>query len=138
MALDLSSLEKAVSSLEKSLKVADRTIKGKVNTDEEETVRAGVIQNFEFTFELCWKYIKRWIEANNPDPVDGVTRRELFRLAAESELIINLEAWFEYYKARNLTSHTYDSNKANQVYEVARRFAIDARHLLMALKSKND
>ena len=49
MTLDLSSLKKAVNSLEKALKVADTQISGIVNTDHEEVIRAGVIQNFEFT-----------------------------------------------------------------------------------------
>ena len=46
------------------------------------TIAAGVIQNFAFTYELCWKFMKRWIEENvNSEIVDGVTRRELFRKA---------------------------------------------------------
>ena len=62
MALDLSSLQKAVNSFERAIKVADIMIKGDVDTDTEEVIRAGVIQNFEFTYELCWKFMKRWLE----------------------------------------------------------------------------
>lgn len=61
MALDLSSFRSAVNSLERAIKVANSKIKGDVNTDEQEVVRSGVIHNFEFTYELCWKFMRRWL-----------------------------------------------------------------------------
>lgn len=139
MVLNLSSLQKAVSSLERAIKVASIKIKGKVNTDEEEVIRAGVIQNFEFTYELCWKFMKRWLEINiSGAAVDGIPRKELFRLSAESQLISDVEAWFEYNELRNETAHTYEAKTAEDVYAAASRFAVSARELLKALEAKND
>lgn len=140
MSLNLNSLKKAVSSLERAIKVASSNkIKGKVNTDEEEVIRAGVIQNFEFTYELCWKFMKRWLEINiSSAVVDGVSRKELFRMAAESRLISDVEAWFEYNKSRNETAHTYDWKTAEDVYDAAIRFAVDARSFLKVLEERND
>jgi len=139
MALDLSSLQKAVDSLGRAVKVASSQIKGRVNTDEEEVIRAGVIQNFEFTYELCWKFMKRWLGINiGSAVVDGISRKELFRMAAESRLINNVETWFEYNNLRNETAHTYDAKTAESVYEAAIRFAADARALLKTLENKND
>ena len=139
MALDLSSLRKAVDSLERAIKVASSQIKGKFNTDEEEVIRAGVIQNFEFTYELCWKFMKRWLEINiSGAAVDGASRKELFRLAAESQLISDVEAWFEYNKWRNETAHIYDRKTAEDVYAAAVRFAAHARVFLKVLEDKND
>jgi nucleotidyltransferase substrate binding protein (TIGR01987 family) len=139
MALDLSSLQKAVSSLERAVKVAEVMIKGVVDTDQEEVIRAGVIQNFEFTYELCIKFIKRWIEANvsgsNPD---SITFKELLRIAAESQLIQDVDDWVEYREARNETSHTYDNDKADDVFNVTLNFAKDAKQLLLTLEKKND
>ena len=139
MALDLSSLEKSVSSLERAIKVADSIIKGAVNTDQEEVIRAGVIQNFEFTYELCWKFMRRWLELNAAGQiVDSLTMKELFRMVAERQLIKNVEAWFEYHKARNKTSHIYDCSVAENVYESAVRFYDDAKDFLKTIKDKND
>ncbi|MBU0683178.1 MAG: nucleotidyltransferase substrate binding protein [Candidatus Omnitrophota bacterium] len=139
MSFDLSSLQKAVGSLERAVKVASYKIKGKVNTDEEEVVRAGVIQNFEFTYELCWKFMKRWLTTNIGSAiVDGVSRKELFRMAAESRLIANVEAWFEYHNLRNETAHTYNAKTAEDVYETAICFLADARAFLEVLEDKND
>ncbi|MFH1645403.1 MAG: nucleotidyltransferase substrate binding protein [Candidatus Omnitrophota bacterium] len=139
MSLDLSSLQRAVDSLERAIRVVSSKIRGEVDTDEEDVLRAGVIQNFEFTYELCWKFMKRWLAINiSGAAVDGVSRRELFRMAAESRLISNVDVWFEYNESRNETAHTYNAKIADDVYEAAIRFAVDARAFLISLESKND
>lgn len=67
MPLDLSSLQKAVASLERSLRVASHSIEGAVDTDEEQVIRAGVIQNFEFTYEVCLIHdVEPWFEYQAP------------------------------------------------------------------------
>ena len=119
--------------------MAASEIKGDVVNDYEEVIRAGVIQNFEFTYELCWKFMKRWLEINGEGPaVDGATRKELFRLAAEHRLIEEVDVWFRYAGARNETSHIYDNQTAAAVFELAKAFAIEARSLLQKLEAKND
>jgi len=140
MKLDLSSLRKAVKSLTETLKVADdRNFMSKLSDIQTNAVRAGVIQNFEFTYELCWKFMKRWLEANLGSAyVDGVSRYELFRLAAEHHLISEAEQWMEYHDARNDTSHTYNEERAVEIFEIAGPFSSDARRLLDALEKKND
>ena len=139
MALDLSSLQKSVSSLERAVKVAQTMIQGTVDTDHENVIRAGVIQNFEFTYELCWKFMKRWLEENAIGATaDRATIKELFRLAAESQLIQDVEAWFDYHKARNQTSHIYDTKIAESVYESSLQFLGDAKAFLKSLAQRND
>ena len=139
MALELNSLRKAVDSLERAIRVAQNNIKGPVDTDHEEVIRAGVIQNFELTYELCWKFMKRWLEGNASGAVvDGVTMKELFRMAAERQLIADVDPWFGYHRNRNRTTHTYEPSMANEVYESAVRFLGDARKLLEILEAKND
>jgi len=139
MALDLSSLQKAVMSLERALNVAAPDRLKEMTADQQEVIRAGVIQNFELAYELCWKFMKRWLETNiSPMVADGVTRRELFRLAAENRLIDDVEQWMIYHDARNQTAHIYDLEIAQEVYETARGFVRDARKLLQALESRND
>ena len=137
MTLDLSSLQKAIGSLERAIGVANSFVNGL--DDQEEVIHAGVIQTFEFTYELCWKFMKRWLEANAPGQiVDSLTMKELFRMASERQLIQNVEVWFEYHRARNKTSHIYDLEVAEDVYETAVRFLTDAKAFLKTLESKND
>ena len=139
MSLDLSSLQKAVSSLDRALSVAAPERLQAMPADQQEVMKAGVVQNFEFTYELCWKFMKRWLETNlSPMIADGVTRRELFRLAAENRLIEDVDQWMGYHDARNKTAHIYDLQIAQEVYETARGFVKDAEKFLRALEDRND
>ncbi len=135
MSLELKSIRNAVESLERSINVALRKQNDpNVDIDEKDTIRAGVIQNFEFTYEQCWKFMKRWHEENiNPESVDGITRKELFRLSAENKLIEDVEKWMEFHRARNITSHTYDGNTANEVFHKTVEFLPFAKAFLVRL-----
>ncbi|MCX5634497.1 MAG: nucleotidyltransferase substrate binding protein [Planctomycetota bacterium] len=139
MKLDLSSLRKAIESLGKTLKVADSSSTAGLDNDTKDAIRAGAIQNFEFTYELCWKFMRRWLESNLGSAyIEGVTRRELFRLSAENRLLTDVDQWMEYHDARNETAHTYDEDTAEDVFETARIFLADAKKLLQALEARND
>lgn len=140
MELELSPLRKAVKCLDGALNIVhDLEIISKLDLATKNLLRAGVIQNFEVTYELCWKFMKRYLEINmGSQYVDGIHRKELFRLAAEHHLIKDVEAWFDYNKARNLTSHTYREEYANDVFHSAEKFLIDAGFLLDALEARND
>lgn len=138
--LDLSALRNAIASLEDGLEVVGdsgwfNAQSGKVQN----TLIAGVIQNFEFVYEICIKMIRRQIEMESasPDEVDATNFRDLLRLAAEKSLIADVEAWFKYRHMRNITAHTYDHEKAQQVYQGTLIFIRDARALLHALEARN-
>ncbi|RNC69213.1 MAG: nucleotidyltransferase [Desulfuromonadales bacterium] len=141
MTLDLSSLHKAVLSMERALRVTgEKLFLPETSKDEKDLLKAGVIQNFEFTYELCWKFIQRWIRENRtPEDADHpLTRKELFRLAAQYGLIADPLPWFVYGEKRNLTSHTYDEVTAQVVYDAAVQFLPDAQYLYQKLVESND
>jgi nucleotidyltransferase substrate binding protein (TIGR01987 family) len=133
--LDISNLINAVNSLENAIDVYHR-----YNESDDElrkALQAGVIKNFEFTYELCWKYMKRWIEQNvGSDALDGTTRKELFRHAAENKLIAEVETWFTFHRARNETSHIYDIQTAENVFAVALEFLIHAKDFRNRLEQR--
>jgi nucleotidyltransferase substrate binding protein (TIGR01987 family) len=138
--LDLTSLEKAITSLTQlSQRVSDENFMSQQDQVVRFGLQAGLIQNLEFTYEVCWKMIKRWLEINGtPNSVDGVTRRELFRLAAENRLIEDVEEWMTYNAARNQTSHQYDSALAGETLSLIADFSRAAQRLLDNLKARND
>jgi len=136
MPLDLSSLEKAVFSLKDALNSYIQTaFPG--GSKEKEIMRDGVIQRFEYTIELSWKMMKRYLEMYGLEKADEFSRKDLIRTSVEQGLIQNAEGWLEYLRNRNLTSHTYDKATAEQVYGSAVRFLTDAQYLLERLKEKN-
>ena len=137
MNLHLDSLTKSIDILERSIKTVSRLDIS--DNDLWETVRAGVIQNFEVAYEQSRRMMIRWLKENiGSTYVDGISRRELFRLAAESRLITDAERWMDYHNARNQTSHTYGEHIAQSVFEEATEFAHDARQLLRTLEAHND
>ena len=137
MSLQLDSLEKAINALERSIKTSGSMENW--DDDLQDTVRAGVIHNFEVAYELCWKIMKRWLGENiGKTYVDGITRKDLFRLAAENRLITDVERWMDYHFGRNQTSHTYDEDTARSVFEDATEFVNDAKQFFITLEVHND
>ena len=109
MKLDLTPLQKACISLSETITNAcDKSFIDTLNESQRKLIIAGVIQNFKFTYELCWKFMQHWLSENIGNTyVDGVTRRQLFRLAAENRLIDDVDKWMIYHTARNQISHSY-------------------------------
>lgn len=140
MSLDITPLQKASEALKRSLNVTEYNKKFHLfPLDQQETLQAGVIQNFEVAFELSWKFMKRWIETNvGREVVDGVSRRELFRIAFEVRLVKDVEQWIEFHYTRNTTSHTYDEEVADNAYEIAVKFYPFLLELIENLKNQND
>ena len=124
--IDLTSFNRAVASLEAALLKA-----------KDEFIRDSAIQRFEYTYELAVKMIARFIESTPQGAnTDRLVYRDLIRVAAEVGLITDPEAWFKYRDARNLTSHAYDENKAEQVYLAAQKFLLAAQELLKELQQR--
>ena len=138
--LDLSALRSALASLEDRLDVVrDTGWFHQQSSKVQNTLVAGVIQNFEFVYEVGYKMLRRQIEleAASPADVDESNFRDVLRLAAEKGLIADVEAWFRYRQMRNTTAHTYNHEKAQQVYQGTLLFIDDARALLANLEARN-
>ena len=75
-----------------------------------ELEREGVIQRFEYTFELAWNTLKDRLEYDGI-AFRSVTPRSIIRQAYQSGLIQNGETWLDMLTDRNLMSHTYDADR---------------------------
>jgi len=132
MKLDFGSLVKATDSL-------NRAIVRSQSSPKDEELRDAVIQRFEYTYELCWKMLKRKIEQDVPNPaeIDLLSFRELIRVGAERGFIRDAEKWMVFREQRNITAHTYDRKKAESVYKTALQFYPEANALLEELQRRN-
>lgn len=81
--------------------------------DVDDLLQEGLIQRFEYTHELAWKVMKDYAEYQGYTDVKG--SRDAFRKGLEMG-IIDCEQWMESIEDRNLTSHNYDDETANEVY----------------------
>ena len=87
-----------------------------------ELEREGVIQRFEYTFELAWNTLKDRMEYDGVS-LATVTPRNVIREAFQARLIEDGEAWIDMLNDRNLMSHTYDSDRFKQVIgNIIRRY----------------
>lgn len=81
----------------------------------------GLIQGFEFTHELAWNVLKDYLEAQGF--VGLIGSRNATRQAFKDALIQDGEAWMDMIKARNLTSHTYNTAIASDIADnILKRF----------------
>ena len=137
--LDLGSLRAAVQALGNAVDVVASPEFAVADPRWRDTLVAGVVQHFEFTFELCWKTLKRQLEREVPSPsdLDGASYRELFRLGQERGLIAAVQPWFEFRELRNITAHTYARDKALKVAAGAPLLLAQARALLSAVQARN-
>ena len=69
--------------------------------------REGLIQRFEYTFELAWNTLKDRLEHDGLQ-LPTVTPRSVIRAAFVAKMIDDGDAWIDMLTDRNLMSHTYD------------------------------
>lgn len=75
----------------------------------------GLIQRFEYTYELAWKTLQDLIKQHGFSDIYGPG--QVLNQAFQLGLINNAEGWRRLKKSRELTSHTYDSETAQKIAE---------------------
>ena len=140
MPLDLVSLNKSFNALKEVFAVSEDDDRMSQFTHFEViAIRSGVLKHFEITYELSWRLIVRWLNNNvSPGIADGISRRNLFRLAMENRLINDFDRWDNYHNARNDAVHRNSFQRAEMIYELIGDFITDIHDLLLALEAQNN
>ncbi|WP_367363957.1 HI0074 family nucleotidyltransferase substrate-binding subunit [Candidatus Tisiphia endosymbiont of Nedyus quadrimaculatus] len=71
------------------------------------------IQRFEFTIELFWKLLRVILESKG---VAVQYPKDVLREAFKGHLIDHEQEWLKMLLDRNITSHTYDEQLADKIY----------------------
>jgi len=98
--------------LEKAFKQLERGLAIENPSDIEQQ---GIIKSFEFSFELSWKTLKDYLEAQ------GITcqfPRDVIKKAFQHQIIIEGDLWLDMLGKRNLLAHTYDEALALEAYRL--------------------
>ena len=100
--------QKALRQLEKFLK----------ETDLNELEEQGLIQAFEYTYELSWNVITDYLVFQGITEIIG--SRDAFRMAFNRGLIEEGQVWMSMIESRIKSSHTYNEEIAKEILKEVR------------------
>ena len=107
----LSNYDKAVTRLRNAASIIAN--EKHFDNDTDNLLKEGLIQRFEYTQELAWKVMKDYEEYQGYTDVQG--SRDAIRKALQMGIIEDA-AWMSTISSRNLTSHCYDEEEFNTVF----------------------
>jgi nucleotidyltransferase substrate binding protein (TIGR01987 family) len=102
-------------------------------------IRDGLVQRFQFTYELGHRMLKRFLEYASPTPeqFDAMAFQDIIRTANEQGLLLgNWSDWRRYREMRSRTSHAYDEAVAREVVAGIPAFLEEARYLRDQLRRR--
>ncbi len=132
MSLDIGALVNAVGRLQEGLERHRRE-------PADEQLRDGLIQRFEFTYELAHRILRRYLRQVSPSPAtfDQMPFQDLIRTGSAQGLLLNdWAAWRHYRDMRARTSHTYSAAVAAEIVQDIPAFLADVIHLRDALQRR--
>ena len=105
----------------------------------DDQLRDGLIQRFEFTYELSHRTLRRFIRqtAASPEEVDRMAFQDLIRTANQQGLLLgDWPAWHRYRDSRAKTSHAYQAKTAQEVATSIPNFLAEAEFLRDELRKR--
>ncbi|MFN5416637.1 MAG: nucleotidyltransferase substrate binding protein [Flavobacteriia bacterium] len=117
--------EQRFSNFKKAFAQLERFIAEKELNEMEEQ---GLIKAFEYTYELSWKTLQDLLKDKGYQDILGP--KPVVEQAFQDAYIVDGTAWMQMHKSRNLTSHTYDEETADEIIEKIRSVYFDLFHKL--------
>jgi len=128
--------ERPNSKIQNFYSALSRLKEGLAKYDENDDLAGdGVIQRFEFTFELGWKNLKAVFEAEGLTGLNSP--KTVLREAYEAELIQDEELWLAMLADRNTTAHIYNQQLAKQIcHNIQDKYVLALEELLLEIKTR--
>ena len=96
----------------------------------------GLIQAFEYTYELAWNTIKDFYLSIGETEIQG--SRDAYRMAFNRKLVSN-KTLIETVRSRQLTSHTYNEETADEIYnDIINKYYDAFKELLTSLEKQKE
>ncbi|WP_418697888.1 nucleotidyltransferase substrate binding protein [Bacteroides sp.] len=121
---------------EKAFKRLTRAIEVVKATPDDDLLQSGLVQTYEYTFELAWKTLKDYLES------EGFllrSPRETIRQGFQSGYITNAEDWLQALTDYDLTVHIYDDGiMARVLKDIFERYFFILQEFYTSFKAKTD
>jgi nucleotidyltransferase substrate binding protein (TIGR01987 family) len=125
--------EDSLYNLKRALKTFEEVLTQKSRIDlEQSIINDAKVKRFEYTFEVSWKAIKRYLDYTG---IDCSSPRACLKEAFKQALIKDEGIWLEILENRNLTSHIYSQDRVSDVIERMDDFAQAFQRLTSTLET---
>jgi len=116
---------------EKAFKLLEEAVTKTMLSDLE---KAGVIQIYEFTFELAWKTVKDFLQEKE---VLVKFPKDTIKEAFKYEIVDDGDLWMDMLEKRNFMAHTYNETNAELAYRlIVENYYYGLKQLYLRLRTE--
>ncbi|MDN5873859.1 MAG: nucleotidyltransferase substrate binding protein [Sinobacteraceae bacterium] len=136
----MSKIQLNITPLARATQRLDEGLTRYLQDTRDDQIRDGLIQRFEFTYELSHKLLKRYLAlvSASPEQYDRMPFADLIRSGNKQGLLLSdWTTWREYREMRNKASHTYKEEVALEVVEKIPAFLKETQYLEQQLKDRS-
>jgi nucleotidyltransferase substrate binding protein (TIGR01987 family) len=96
----------------------------------------GLIQRFEYTFELSWKTLKDFLESKGENVK---FTRDVIKTSFQLEIIDDGEVWLEMLEKRNIMAHTYNEEAFKEsIKQIVNTYYFEIEKLVLFFEKENE
>ena len=132
MEIDITPLERAIDRLREAVEIYQQDT-------AQSLIRDGLVQRFEFTYEICHKLLRRYLSANPgpPERINSMNFADMIQISNEQALLLgNWPKWKTYRDMRARTSHSDNEAVALDVVAGIPAFLEEACYLRDRLRER--